>query len=184
MAYSFSIPQLLDLIVAVEGGYTNHPSDLGGPTIWGITERIARNAGYTKPMHVMSRNEAKEIYLKHYIQNPGFDRIHQLDASIGSEVIDTGVNMGIGMSGMFLQKSLNALNQRGKHYPDLKVDGDCGPRTAATLKSYLEKRGKPGVVVLLRALNSLQGARYLEISEKREENEDFTFGWFLNRVEL
>lgn len=184
MAYSFSIPQLLDLIVAVEGGYTNHPSDLGGPTIWGITERIARNAGYTKPMHVMSREEAKEIYLKQYIQAPGFDKIHAVNTVIGCEVIDTGVNIGVPMTGLFFQRVLNAMNQQEKHYDDVKVDGDCGPRTIAAFKAFLAKRGKDGEVVMLRALNCLQGARYIEISEARAKNEDFTFGWFLNRVEV
>jgi len=36
--------------------------------------------------------------------------------------------------------------------------------------------------VLLTALNCSQGARYLELAEGREKNEDFLFGWVLNRV--
>ena len=179
-----TITQLLNVIVATEGGYTNHPSDLGGPTIWGITERVARAAGYTKPMHVMSREEAKEIYLKQYIQIPGFDKIHEVNSAVGCEVIDTGVNMGVPITGLFFQQVLNAMNQQGKHYEDVKVDGDCGPRTINAFKSFMAKRGKDGELVMLRALNSLQGARYLDISAKREANEDFTFGWFLNRVEI
>lgn len=182
--HAMTITQLLNLIVATEGGYTDHPSDLGGPTIWGITERVARACGYTKPMHVMSREEAKEIYLKEYIQKPGFDKIFELSPEIGGEVIDTGVNMGVPMAGMFFQRILNAMNQRQKHYPDVVVDGDCGPRTIAAFKAYLAKRGKDGVLVMLSALNSLQGERYIDISEKREQNEDFTFGWFLNRVQI
>jgi hypothetical protein len=35
---------------------------------------------------------------------------------------------------------------------------------------------------MLRALNSLQGARYIDIGESRPANEDFMFGWFLHRV--
>ena len=182
--HPMTIPQLLNVIVATEGSYVDHPSDLGGPTIWGITERIARGFGYTKPMHVMSREEAKEIYLKQYIQAPGFDKIHAVNTIIGCEVIDTGVNMGVPMTGLFFQRVLNAMNQQGKHYDDVKVDGDCGPRTIAAFKAFLAKRGKDGEVVMLRALNCLQGARYIEISEAREKNEDFTFGWFLNRVEV
>jgi lysozyme family protein len=182
--HPMTIPQLLNVIVATEGGYTNHPSDLGGPTIWGITERVARACGFTKPMHTMSREEAKSIYLKQYIQIPSFDKIHEVSAAVGCEIIDTGVNMGVAMTGLFFQRVLNAMNQQQKHYPDLRVDGDCGPRTATAFKSFMAKRGRDGEVVMLRALNCLQGARYLEISEKREANEDFTFGWFLNRVEL
>lgn len=39
-----------------------------------------------------------------------------------------------------------------------------------------------GALVMLTALNALQGERYIYLCEKREENEDFVFGWFLHRV--
>jgi hypothetical protein len=38
--------------------------------------------------------------------------------------------------------------------------------------------------VILRALNCLQGARYFDITETRAANEEFFFGWMLNRVEI
>jgi hypothetical protein len=41
-----------------------------------------------------------------------------------------------------------------------------------------------GERVLLAALNCSQGHRYLELSEGREDNEDFTFGWVRARVSL
>lgn len=65
---------------------------------------------------------------------------------------------------------------------DIAIDGKIGPATIGALKAFLAKRGKDGETVLMRALNSLQGARYLELTEKREKNETFTFGWMLNRV--
>lgn len=182
MAYPLTIPQFLEVTIKKEGDYGDHPSDLGGPTIWGITERVARENGYTKPMHVMSREEAKVIYLKRYIQVPGFDKIHEVSAVVGCELIDTGINQGVPTASLFFQRALNALNCQAKHYPDLKIDGDCGPRTLINFKAYMAKRGKDGELVMLRVLDSLQGARYVDITEKRVENEDFTFGWFLNRV--
>ena len=39
-----------------------------------------------------------------------------------------------------------------------------------------------GEVVLVRALNSLQGAFYVELAEKRQKDEAFVYGWLLNRV--
>ncbi|MDQ4651164.1 putative peptidoglycan-binding domain-containing protein, partial [Klebsiella pneumoniae] len=42
--------------------------------------------------------------------------------------------------------------------------------------------GKEGEQVLLRALNCSQGARYLELAEGREANEDFLYGWVKERV--
>ena len=38
--------------------------------------------------------------------------------------------------------------------------------------------------VMLKALNSLQGAFYIDISRSRAANESFTFGWLRTRVGL
>lgn len=92
--------------------------------------------------------------------------------------------MGPSVASKFFQPWLSALNLRGKLYPDLKPDGRIGPRTITALKSLLLHRGKDGETVVLRGLNSSQGARYLELAESREANEDFIFGWMLNRVKL
>ena len=40
----------------------------------------------------------------------------------------------------------------------------------------------PAARVLLAMLNALQGAHYVEISEKNQNLEEFIFGWFRNRV--
>ena len=177
-----SIAQILDKVVATEGGYVNHPDDRGGPTIWGITERVARRAGYTGPMQAMTRNVALGIYLLEYVEGPGFHRVHALSPRIGYELIDTGVNCGTAVAATMLQRALNALNDQGKLYGDIRVDGDCGPATVAALKAYLAARGAQGEVVMLRALNALQGERYIAISEGRPQNESFTYGWFAHRV--
>jgi lysozyme family protein len=67
---------------------------------------------------------------------------------------------------------------------DIKEDGDIGPGTVAALKAYLGRRGKQGEQVLLKALNCLQGARYIELARGRSANEAFLFGWLANRVVL
>lgn len=177
-----TIPQILDGVVATEGGYTNNSDDLGGPTIWGITERVARKNGFNGDMRSMTRGTAKAIYMREYVQRPGFDKVHELSPRIGAEVIDTGVNMGTAIAGLMLQRALNALNGKGTLYPDLKADGDVGPATVSALRAYLKARGQEAETVMLRVLNCLQGARYIEISEGRQANEIFTYGWFLNRV--
>ncbi|STE86759.1 Predicted lysozyme (DUF847) [Escherichia coli] len=33
--------EIFDEILGKEGGYVNHPDDKGGPTKWGITEKVA-----------------------------------------------------------------------------------------------------------------------------------------------
>ncbi|MBF4815817.1 hypothetical protein HIJ91_10795 [Cronobacter sakazakii] len=43
---------------------------------------------------------------------------------------------------------------------------------------------KEGESVLVKALNCTQGDYYLEITEKREANEAFIYGWLRERVTL
>lgn len=167
-----------------EGGFVDHPSDRGGPTKWGITQDTARRNGYAGRMQDLDREQARDIYRNEFFLRPRFNDVLELSQTIGEELFDTGVNCGVGTSGQFLQRSLNVLNQRAKLFPDLKVDGMIGDGTLRALKAYLAARGAQGELVLMRMLNALQGGYYVAITEKREANEDFIFGWFLNRVAL
>ncbi|KQU81624.1 MULTISPECIES: putative peptidoglycan-binding domain-containing protein [unclassified Rhizobacter] len=89
-----------------------------------------------------------------------------------------------GATGTFLQRALNVLNMEGTWYPDVQADGRIGPMTIAALREYMRRRGAGGQVVLLRALNALQGAFYVELAERRAKDEAFVYGWLLNRVEI
>jgi lysozyme family protein len=102
---------------------------------------------------------------------------------VAAELFDTGANMGPAVAATFLQRALTALNRGGKDYPDLTPDGRVGPMTLAALDAFLEARGKRGgETVLLRALEALQGERYLRLAEKRPANEAFLYGWLANRI--
>ncbi|CCJ72658.1 FIG00553487: hypothetical protein [Cronobacter condimenti 1330] len=76
------------------------------------------------------------------------------------------------------------FNREQKLYDDLVVDGHIGNQTLNALKRYLDTRGKEGEGVLVRALNCTQGDYYLEITEKREANEAFIYGWLRERVTM
>lgn len=173
-----------DLLIGREGGYVNHPADKGGPTIWGITEAVARAFGYQDRMQDMPRSVAVAIYKQRYWEQPRFDQVATHSPRIAEELLDTGVNMGPAVAAKFLQRSLNALNQQALLFPDLAPDGAIGNITIAALRAYLAKRGKDGETVLLRMLNSLQGARYIDIAERTPSQEAFVHGWFLHRVEV
>lgn len=175
---------IFDEILGKEGGYVNHPDDKGGPTKWGITEKVARAHGYLGNMRDLTRGQALKILEADYWYGPRFDQVSALSPSIAAELCDTGVNMGPNVASKFFQRWLTALNMRGKLYPDLVADGAIGPRTITALKGYLSVRGKEGEQVLLKALNCSQGARYLELAEARVANEAFLYGWVKERVEL
>ena len=68
-------------------------------------------------------------------------------------------------------------------YPDLVVDGRIGPGTLAALAGFLKRRGTGGEAVLLKAIEALQGERYVALAERRPANEAFLYGWLASRRE-
>ncbi|WCP14477.1 hypothetical protein sphantq_02923 [Sphingobium sp. AntQ-1] len=177
-----TIDKQIDEVIRREGGYVNHPNDRGGPTNWGITQQVARAYGYAGDMQALPRSAAVNIYKTRYWTGPKFDQVAALCPAIGDELFDTGINMGTGAAGKFLQRALNVLNRGAVDYPDLTVDGNVGPMTLAALKAYMAKRGVAGGEVLRKALDGLQCARYVEIAEASQSQEAFAYGWIANRV--
>jgi len=179
----FDVDQLIDALIEREGGYVNHPADKGGPTCFGITEAVARAHGYPGEMRDLPREEAIGIYRRLYWLRPHFDEVGKRSARLASELFDTGVNMGPAVAVTFLQRALTALNRNGKDYADLVPDGRIGDVTLAALDAFFEVRGQiGGETVLLRALEALQGERYLRLAERRPANEAFLYGWLANRI--
>ena len=128
---------------------------------------------------------AKEIAKTQYWDALRLDEVALIAPRIAEELFDTAYNCGVDTAGRFLQESLNALNRQGRDYPDVVIDGRLGPATIASLRIYMMMRRKSaGEDVLLKALNALQGAYYIEIARTRPENETFLFGWLSKRVEL
>ncbi|MGN6058710.1 MAG: glycoside hydrolase family 108 protein [Sphingomicrobium sp.] len=177
------VDTLIDRLIEREGGYADHPADKGGPTCFGITEAVARAQGYAGPMRLLPREEAIAIYRRLYWLRPRFDQVASRSASVAAELFDTGVNMGPAVATTFLQRALTALNRNAKDYPDLTPDGRIGAQTLAALDAFLKLRGRScGEAVLLRALEALQGERYLRLAERRPANEAFLYGWLANRI--
>lgn len=182
MFYEDLQKKIIDKIIEIEGGYVNDPSDSGGKTNWGITEKVARQNGYIGSMRHLPRELAFSIYVDKYWNSVSATEIAIESNAVAKEVVDTAINMGPKRASKFLQRSLAVLNNRGTLYPDIKVDGDVGPKTISALKSFLKHRGYQGERVLVSMLNALQGAHYVELAEVREKDEKFVYGWFLHRV--
>lgn len=97
----------LDGMLAHEGGYSNHPSDPGGPTNFGITiadYRMYVNANATAAdVKAMTIVQAKAIYRARYWDAL---RCDELPAGVDYAVFDYGVNSGIGRAGKVLRRLL------------------------------------------------------------------------------
>lgn len=179
-----TIDDVIEHTIGLEGNYSNHPADKGGPTRFGITEKTARAYGYKGDMKVFPRQLAKEIYLIQYFLEPHFDRVATVSMPIAAELVDTSINCGIGFAKPLIQQALNLLNREQVDYKDIEEDGIIGNGTVAALKAYLAKRGTRGEAVMVKLLNVMQGARYIEITKARPKNEAFLLGWLDNRISL
>lgn len=166
----------------LEGDYVNDSRDSGGATRFGITEATARAYGYSGDMRDLPIEKAIAILKEGWWDMMRCDEIAQLSPGIAEEVFDTGVNCGQQRAGDFLQTALNGLNRNGTDYPDVAVDGLIGRKTLYALERYLARRGAEGETVMMRSLNSLQGAFYFGLALSRPKDEAFVYGWMLNRV--
>jgi lysozyme family protein len=94
-------------VFAHEGGYSNHPSDPGRPTKFGIT--LATYRQYVKAnataedLRAMTVTQAKAIYRARYWDAL---RCDELPAGVDYAVFDYGVNSGIARSGKVLRRLL------------------------------------------------------------------------------
>lgn len=115
-------------LLGIEGGYSDHASDRGGKTRYGITESVAQKRGYQGPMHDLPLELAQRIYREDYWEVNRLDPISEWDEAVALELFDTGVNQGARVAARYLQRALNLLNRRGSTFSNLEVDGLIGPR--------------------------------------------------------
>lgn len=105
-----------------EGGYSNHPDDPGGETMWGVTKRVARAEGYTGAMRDLPVEVAKTIYKKLYWLPV---RADEVPAPIRYSLFDAAVNSGPTQAIQWLQRTVGVTE-----------DGKFGPKTLeAVLKA-------------------------------------------------
>lgn len=175
---------ILGRIIDIEGEYTNDPRDSGGATRYGVTEATARQYGYTGDMRDLPKPEAHAILSAMFWQPVKGDELLAISPLLAYEVVDTAVNMGARRATLFLQRALNVFNDRGDAYAELLPDGILGPATMCALHAFHTFREDEGIEVLVRLLNCMQGAFYVEIAERREKDEAFIYGWIKNRVKI
>ncbi|MDT6993227.1 glycoside hydrolase family 108 protein [Burkholderia cenocepacia] len=114
-----SFDDAFDALIGNEGGYSNNPKDPGGETMWGVTARVARAAGYTGPMRELPRDTAKAIAKRLY-----WDPLHldQFDARVAFQIFDANYNGGHPV--IWMQGAAGA-----------RVDGVLGPKTIAAIQA-------------------------------------------------
>ena len=176
------VEAMIAQLIAREGGYVDDPADRGGRTRYGITEAVARAQGYRGDMRALPKAQAADIYRRLYWLQPRLDAVAALAPRLAAELFDTGTNMGPAIAAGFLRRTLNALNRNAHDYPDLATTGGIDEHVLSALAAFLKLRGADGETVLTRAVNALQGERYVRLAETRPANETFEYGWMRARL--
>lgn len=165
-------------VIAVEGGYVNHPADPGGETNMGITKTVARHSGYTGPMRTLPRDVAEGIYYDQYLVQPGYAPLVSVDAAVTEELFDTTVNMGYPRPSRWFQLSINSLC--GTKLP---IDGHVGAGTVAAYSSCQNRVGATKLcVATLNSLDGYQLAEYKRLVRANPSLQVFYKGWTRNRI--
>ena len=158
--------RIFDYLLKVEGGYSNNKNDKGGKTKYGITEENARDFGYKGDMQDLTKDFAKNIYLKKYYLGNKLDKV--VNDKVALSVCDFIVNGGAWGA----KKAQAALNELGF---DLRVDGILGEKSLAALNEVDENK-------FLEKYHDLQRRYYRVLSANKPSQKKFLTGW-LNRVD-
>lgn len=115
-----------ELLLGHEGDFSDHKSDPGGKTRYGVTEATAREVGYRGDMQELPLDLAKRIYKERY-----WDTIKADDLPPGLKyvVFDSAVNSGPKQATLWLQRAAGVT-----------ADGILGPLTLAAV-SKMDSNG-------------------------------------------
>jgi lysozyme family protein len=127
--------EIIDDLIRREGSkYTDHPSDRGGPTRWGVTLQTLREERgplmTATDVARLTEQDARDIYRRRYIRRPGFDMVK--DDRLRALLVDYGVNSGPKRAVIALQRAIGAAPDGRFGAETMKrLEGKDGPRTYA-----------------------------------------------------
>lgn len=113
-----SFDEAFKVLVGNDGGYSFNPTDPGGETMWGITERVARRQGYSGAMKNFPLDIAKQIAKDAYWNPLSLD---EFDPRVAFQIPDANYNGGLVV--LWMQKASAATE-----------DGKFGPETVEAVK--------------------------------------------------
>lgn len=134
MTKTITVDSIIDTILKNEGGYVNHVADRGGPTNFGVTQRVyseflGRPASIDDVKN-MKIETARQIFKNNYYLKPKLDR---LPLELQPVITDASVLYGHPRAIIFLQNILLAAGHKIG-----KADGVIGPATILAAETYVK----------------------------------------------
>ena len=192
-----------ETMVGHEGGYSNRASDRGGMTWrgisrknfpnwegWKLIDNLIEPGDSDADINATLKLDAKLPELERVFYKENFWDVLKaelLPLTIASELFDTAVNQGAGTAAQYLQEAVNALNNNGSIYKDIKVDGGIGPVTLAAFDAvrihYATRYGADAFNrTFVKVLDGFQFIRYQHIIVNDPSQEVNYFGWVNKRI--
>jgi lysozyme family protein len=178
-----SFLRALRAVLKFEGGFVEHPEDLGGPTNWGISSKLLLSLSHASSVYDLRFGEAIEIYFEQFWAHYEIScsRIALINEIVAGIVFDAAVLHGRRVAAMMFQRSINlSMAMLGlQTTPFLVVDGIVGERTLEAYEKVSHKMGGFEFTVLFSAFR-LQ--HVYDLIEANERLKVFVGGW-IKRIE-
>ncbi len=163
--YGESFVLALETTMRFEGGWSNHPSDRGGKTKYGVTQRTLhaynQRAGTWWTIEGLTPEQAADVYwILYWLEM----RIDKLPRPVQGFMFDWSVHAGF-----------FAIRSMQRHFK-LKPDGVVGSRTRAAVEAQT-KFGDTSAS-LVRALAIRRMKHLCRLVRRDREQGDFIVGWF------
>lgn len=130
--------RVIPLLLELEGGYVNDPSDPGGETKYGISRRAYPSLDIAN----LTKDQASQIYYTDYWLK---GQCQAIPFPLNCYHFDTGVNQGITQAAHILQRTVGVT-----------VDGVIGPATLAAACAMPSAQYYLYLVERLKVYRSLQ----------------------------
>jgi lysozyme family protein len=113
MSYPDLFLKCLKVVLKAEGGYSNHPSDPGGATNFGITQVVydVYRAGKSlapKSVREIAPEEVQDIFFSKYWKPMNLDGIRDDDLIL--QLFDAGINTGIKTAIKLIQRLIGVVD--------------------------------------------------------------------------
>lgn len=172
--YSPEFANSVKITLEKEGVLSDHQNDRGGLTKYGITQGFLHSVSPNEKVTDLTKERATEIYYEYFWLK---SNCHRIAPGVALFIFDYSVHSGTIKAGKDLQRVLN-------YEPniDLLVDGLIGDKTIKSLNEVIKKPS--GYAAVVQGLATLRGGLFVNILEKRADQEVFFRGWFRRLWEI
>jgi len=155
----------LDCLLEEEGGWSNHPSDRGGATMYGVTQATynawrRQKKRPSQSVKKISKAEAKELYNELYWEAAS---CHKLPWPINYLTFDAAVNSGVGRAVRWLQQGVHC-----------SPDGKVGPATVEAARKAVAE----GNTTALLGIVDARTVFLARLVQTKPSQAAFLLGWW------